>query len=139
MYRRALMVWLAILVLASVNGAVRDFGLMPVLGNTIARALSTILLCALVLLVTWSAIGWIGPTDGRQALSVGVMWLLLTLTFEFLVGHYAFRKPWATLLADYDVTQGRIWILALIVTLFAPPWAARRFGLVTSRHRSRGA
>jgi hypothetical protein len=136
MYRRAFMVWLAILVLASVNGAVRDFGLTPVLGNTIARALSTILLCALVLLVTWSAIGWIGPTDGRQALSVGVMWLLLTLTFEFLVGHYAFGTPWAVLLADYDVTQGRIWILALIVTLFAPPWAARRRGLVTS-HRSR--
>jgi hypothetical protein len=133
------MVWLAILVLASVNGAVRDFGLMPVLGNTIARALSTILLCALVLLVTWSAIGWIGPTDRRQALSVGVMWLLLTLAFELLGGHYAFRKPWPTLLADYDVTQGRIWLLALIVTLFAPPWAARRLSLVTSRHRSRGA
>jgi hypothetical protein len=137
MYRRAFMVWLAILVLASVNGAVRDFGLTPVLGNTIARALSTILLCALVLLVTWSAIGWIGPTDGRQALSVGVMWLLLTLAFEFLGGHYAFRKPWAALLADYDVTQGRIWILALIVTLFAPPWAARRLGLVTSRRSRR--
>jgi hypothetical protein len=136
MYRRAFMVWLAILVLASVNGAVRDFGLTPVLGNTIARALSTILLCALVLLVTWSAIGWIGPMDGRQALSVGVMWLLLTLTFEFLVGHYAFGTPWAALLADYDVTQGRIWIVALIVTLFAPPWAARRLGLVAS-HRSR--
>lgn len=130
-YGRAFVIWLGILALASANGAIRDFGLTPALGDTAARAASTIVLCALVLLVTSATIGWIRPTDKRQALGVGAGWLLLTLGFEFLVGHYVLRKPWQELLADYDVTQGRIWILALAVTLSAPLWAARRRGLLT--------
>jgi hypothetical protein len=134
-YRRAFVVWLGLLALASVNGAVRDFGLTPELGDTASRAVSTIVLCALVLLVASATIGWIRPPDARRALGIGMMWLALTLGFEFLVGHYVLRKPWAALLADYDVSRGRIWVLALVVTLYAPLWAARRRGLLGIRPR----
>ena len=85
MYGRALVIWLCILVLASLNGAVRDLGLTPALGDTVGRAISTVLLCMLILLVAWISIEWIRPTDGRHALTVGSTWLLLTLAFEFLV------------------------------------------------------
>ncbi|HUR95119.1 MAG TPA: hypothetical protein VMY76_11080 [Gemmatimonadales bacterium] len=129
MYLRAVAVWCGILVLASVNGAIRDLGLTPVLGDTAARALSTVVLAALVLLVAWATIGWIGPGDRRQARRIGLLWLALTLAFELLAGHYGFGKPWAELLADYDLSRGRIWILALLVTLGAPMWAAWRRGL----------
>jgi hypothetical protein len=54
----------------------------------------------------------------------------LTLGFEFLIGHYVMHKPWAELLADYDVSSGRIWIAVLVTTLLAPLWAAGRRGLV---------
>lgn len=130
MYGRALLIWLCILVLASGNGAVRDFGLSPALGDTIGRAISTVLLCILILCVAWLSIGWIRPANSYQALTVGGMWLLLTLAFEFLVGHYGFGKPWTILLADYDISQGRIWVLALIVTFCAPLLAARWRGVV---------
>lgn len=130
MYGRALVIWLCILVLASLNGAVRDFGLTPALGDTIGRAISTVLLCILILFVAWLSIVWIRPINRYQALTVGGMWLLLTLAFELFVGHYGFGKPWTTLLADYDVSQGRIWILALIMTFCAPLLAARWRGLI---------
>jgi hypothetical protein len=64
-------------------------------------------------------------------LIVGSWWLSLTLAFEFLVGHYALHKSWATLLADYDIRRGRIWVAALITTLLAPLWMARLRGLFT--------
>ena len=124
---RAVAIWFAILVLANVNGAVRQAWLIPLVGETIGRAVSTLLLCVLVFLLTWLAIGWIGPTTTGDAIKIGVLWLALTLAFEFLVGHYVFRQPWAALREDYDLTRGRIWMLALLVVLMAP--------LVTGRLR----
>jgi hypothetical protein len=56
---------------------------------------------------------------------IGMLWLALTLAFEFLVGHYVFRKPWTELIQDYDITRGRIWPLVLVMVLFAPLWTAR--------------
>jgi len=60
---------------------------------------------------------------------IGVLWLVLTLAFEFLAGHYVFGNPWSRLWTDYDVLRGRIWILVLVTTLVAPVIAARIRGL----------
>ena len=38
--------------------------------------------------------------------------------------------PWPELLADYDLSRGRIWIAVLVVTLLAPWWTARSRGLL---------
>ena len=127
---RATIVWLGILVLASINGAVRDLLVAPRLGDTVARAISTVILCVAVVLVTWSAIGWLRPRTARAALVLGGWWVALTLTFEFGVGHYVLHKPWAALLADYDLTRGRIWIAVLFTTFLAPLLVARRRGLL---------
>jgi len=125
MLGRAIVIWLGILLLASLNGALREGWLIPAMGQTAGRALSTVLLSTLVLLVTWLAIDWIGPATTQDAWLIGVLWLALTLAFEFLVGHYVLRQPWAELTADYNVTRGRIWPLVLVMVLFAPLWTAR--------------
>jgi hypothetical protein len=122
---RAVAVWGALLILAVLNGGVRDIWLSPWLGDTIGRALSTVLLCGLILLISWVTIGWIRPATARAALSVGALWLALTLAFELGVGHYGFGKAWSELLADYDLRRGRVWLAVLVVTLLAPLWTAR--------------
>jgi hypothetical protein len=125
---RALAVWGLLLVLAVLNGGVRDTWLSPVLGDTIGRAISSVLLALLILLATWLTIRWIGPATPGQAMTVGALWVALTLTFEFGVGHYGFGKPWAELLADYDLLRGRIWILVLLATFVAPMLTFTRRG-----------
>jgi hypothetical protein len=129
---RALQVWLVILILANINGAVREALLIRSLGPVTGRAFSTILLSGIVFLLTWLTIRWIGPTRPGEAFQIGVFWLALTLAFEFLVGHYVFRQPWPALLEDYDLKRGRIWILTLVVVLFAPLVAAHLKGLFRS-------
>ena len=130
---RALAVRCLLLLLAVLNGGVRDAWLSPRLGDPIGRAISTLLLCGLIFLATWLSIGWIRPTSMGAALRVGSLWVALTLAFEFGVGHYGFGKPWPVLLADYDLSRGRIWIAVLIVTLLAPLWTARLRGLMTAQ------
>ena len=117
---RAIAVWGLLLVLAVLNGGVRDTWLSPILGDAVGRAISSVLLSLLILLTTWLTVRWIAPTTSGEALTIGALWVTLTLGFEFGVGHYGFGKSWAELLADYDVLRGRIWILVLLATFAAP-------------------
>ncbi|MBS1582308.1 MAG: hypothetical protein JST66_08935 [Bacteroidetes bacterium] len=131
MWWKAILLWLGLMVLAIANGAVRVKWIIPVTGMTAGLAISTLLLCALILLATWFGIPWSGPMSNKQALAIGLLWLAMTLGFEFGAGHFLFKKPWAELLVDYDITQGRIWALVPITTLLAPWLMAKMRGLVT--------
>ena len=135
MLLRAVVVWFGILLVANLNGVFRELLLRPVFGDTVARAVSTVLLAGLVAFLTWVTIRWIGPHSTAGALMVGCLWLILTLSFEFGAGHYVFHKAWTELLGDYDIRQGRIWMLALLVTLGAPLWAAQSRGLLEHHPR----
>jgi hypothetical protein len=129
MVRRSLVIWVVMLTVASVNGAIREAVLVPVMGDVAGRAASTLLLSGLVLLLAYVSIDWIHPRSGREAWAVGGLWVALTLAFEFLAGHYLFGNPWSRLLEDYDVFRGRIWILVLITTAVAPRLCARMRGI----------
>jgi hypothetical protein len=123
---RAGVVWFGLLVLAVLNGAFRQAVLVPALGMGPAHILSTAILCVLILTLAAGTIRWIAPRDGGDAWRAGALWLLLTLMFEFLAGHYLFGTPWAELLADYDVLRGRVWVMVLLATAVAPAWALRQ-------------
>jgi hypothetical protein len=120
MVLRAVLIWCALLVIASINGIAREAVLIPRMGEIAGRAVSTIALSVLIVMLTWISIAWIAPRSTSQAWMIGVIWVALTLAFEFLAGHYVFRNPWSRLLEDYNVLRGRIWILVLLTTVTAP-------------------
>jgi hypothetical protein len=126
---RAVAVWVLLLMLAILNGGVRETWLTPRLGGRTGHVVSTLMLAGLILLSAWLTIRWIRSSNTGAALRVGAIWLVLTLGFEFLAGHYLFGRSWATLWAEYDVSQGRIWVLIPLVTLLAPLLAGQARGL----------
>jgi len=130
---RALLAWLVLLALAVVNGAARETWLIPRIGGSAGHAASSLSLSALIFLLSWVAIGWINPATARDAFLIGLAWLALTLAFEFIAGHYVFRKPWNELLADYDVLSGRMWVIVLVTTTLAPLLTANMRHLVEVR------
>jgi uncharacterized membrane protein len=112
--------WTGGAVLAVANGALRELVLVPWLGDTAARQASTLTLMSLLGgYVWWLCRRWPLPTQ-TAALRVGGCWVLLTVGFEFGLGHYVEDKSWAVLLADYDITAGHIWLLVPIWILIAP-------------------
>jgi hypothetical protein len=120
MLARTLVVWFGLLLVAIGNGAMRVAWLIPRVGEYWGHAASTVTLCAAILLVTWLAIGWLRPATSSEAVQIGVIWFALTVTFEFLGGHFLFGQPWQRLLADYDLLDGQVWVLVLAVTALAP-------------------
>jgi hypothetical protein len=129
---RAIAVWFAIVPIAITNGAVREILIAPAAGPAAGHVISTMMLCAAILLVTWITIGWMRPASLRDAARIGITWLALTLAFEFLAGHYMFGTPWDRLLADYNLAEGRVWILVPITTALAP-WLTARARHVVSQ------
>lgn len=127
---RAAAVWLALLAAAVLNGAFRVGVLNPRYGEGVGHVMSTLLLCVLISLLSWAAIGWIHPTTVVQAGAVGVLWLVMTLVFEFSFGRGVAHETWTELLADYNVLGGRIWLLVLLTTTAAPYLAGRLRGLL---------
>ena len=124
---RGAAVWAGILLAANANGALRELVLRPSLGSRAAPVVSTLLLCGAILLLARLSVGWIAPAGAPAAWRVGVLWLFLTLAFEFLAGHYVFGDTWERLVSEYDVTAGRLWVLVPITALIAPRWAWGRF------------
>ena len=123
MFSRALAIWLLLLIFAVLNGAIREVLIRPRFGEQGGHIGSTAILCAAIILVACFSISWIGPKDRLEALVVGTVWVALTVAFEFVAGHYVFGNSWERLIADYNVFRGRIWILVLLMNLFAPLWA----------------
>lgn len=130
MWWKAILLWFVLMVLAIMNGTVRIKFIIPYTGLTAGLAISTIILCALILMATWMSIRWMGLSTASQAWSIGMLWLIMTLTFEFGAGHFLFKKPWSELLLDYNIAKGRIWVLVPIITAMAPWWMAKARGLM---------
>lgn len=129
----ALAAWLGLALLAILNGAVREAILVAPLGTDVAHIVSTLLLAVVVVLV---AAGYLAVVPGTptdvELLAVGLLWTLLTVAFEFVVFGLLMGEPLARLLADYDVTSGRVWVLVPLTTLFGP------IGVAAARRRYRG-
>lgn len=132
MWWKSVLIWFVLMLLAIGNGTVRVKLIIPYTGLTAGLAISTVMLCALILLATWTSIGWIGPHDAQRAWAVGLLWLAMTFGFEFGAGHFLFKKPWSELLFDYNIAQGRLWVLVPIITALAPWLMAKARGLFTA-------
>jgi hypothetical protein len=129
MIARAIVICVLLVLLAIANGAVRDALVSPRLGEQVGHVISTGILCAVILVVAWASVRWVGPFGIGACLRIGLLWSLLTLGFEFVAGHYLFGTSWASLLADYNLAKGRVWPLVIVTTTVAPLLAARGRGL----------
>jgi len=127
---KAFSVWGAILVLAILNGVLREKILLPALGSGPGLFLSGVSLAAMILLLAWLTLPWLGVTQRAGFLYVGIFWLILTLIFEFSFGMLLQGKSWHSMLQAYTFSNGNIWPLVLLVTGAAPYIAAKFRGLI---------
>jgi hypothetical protein len=125
LYLRAAFVWLLILLLAIVNGGFRESVLVPRFGGPAAQLTSGAQLIGCILVISYFLVPRLGARSRAQLVGVGVLWLALTLVFEFGFGLVQ-GKSWSELFAAYTFRDGNIWPIVLVVTLIAPLLAGRR-------------
>jgi hypothetical protein len=111
--------WLVFMVTAILNGTFRVAVLDLTMREYYSHVISTLLLCAALLIEISFFLGLAGDYSQGWFIALGVMWTAMTIFFEFGFGRLMGR-PWSTLLENYDVTKGRIWPLVLVVLLLTP-------------------
>lgn len=114
------LIWLGIAVLAVANGFIREFIVAPKFGMQIALPLSGVTLSILVFIAAFYAFGFFGVRNRSTCLLIGAQWVLMTLAFEFLFGHYVAGKPWSVLVQNFNILKGDLFTLVLIVTFLSP-------------------
>ena len=127
---KAIIIWLVIACLAVVNGALRETMLTPLVGSTVSLPLSGITLSLIIFAATYLSIGFIGADTVVRCWQVGALWVLMTLAFEFLFGHYVAGKSWMSLVQVFNLVCGNLFALALLTCLISPYFTARLKGLI---------
>lgn len=120
MITKYLLAWLGLPVIGIINGALRQFLYRDALGDLTAHQVSTVTGIVLFGLYIWLLSRWWPLPSAQAAISVGLIWLALTIGFEFIFGHYVMGNSWERLLADYNLLAGRVWVLVLIWITLAP-------------------
>lgn len=115
-----ILAWFPMIVIAIANGLFREKFLVSRFSELQAHQLSTASMIVLFGSYVWILFKLWPPSSTNQTLFIGLLWLIFTVLFEFLFGHYVAGHSWDKLLNDYHILQGRVWILVLIWISIAP-------------------
>lgn len=115
-----ILAWFPMILIAIVNGLFREKFLTSQFNELQAHQVSTVSMIVLFSIYVWVLFKIWLPMSSNQAIIIGLIWLIFTVVFEFLFGHYVVGHSWNKLLDDYNILQGRVWILVLIWISIVP-------------------
>ena len=115
-----LLAWVPMVVIAIANAALRESVFARRLSELRAHQISTVTGVLLFGVYIWGITRIWRPASAGQAFAIGLIWLGLTVVFEFLFGHYVMGNPWSRLIHDYNLSAGRLWPVILLWITLAP-------------------
>lgn len=118
---RVVLTWVFFVPIAFLNGVIRDKVYRPKVGELLAHQISTALASAAFF--SWAFFmlkKQVTHLDRAQLLLAGASWVSMTMLFEFGFMHVVAKIPWKKLFADYNLLQGRVWLLFLLTELASP-------------------
>jgi len=114
-------IWLGLVIAAILNASVRNALITPKWGEQAGHVASTVSFIGIIFLAAYLFLSNLKSAySTTDLLLVGLMWLVLTIVFEFSFGRFVMGHPWRRLLADYNILKGRVWLLVLVATFTAP-------------------
>jgi len=117
----SLIMWCILAVLAIGNGTLREFGIKQFVGDPWANHISVATAIVIIFFATYIFFRiFKSMFHLKDAVLIGFCWVVLTMAFEFLFGHYVAAKPWKELFQQYNLASGNLWVIALITIGLSP-------------------
>ena len=117
---KSFFIWLCFIPAAILNGGLREYVLVKTIGEKWALPVSGILLSTLIFLITWFLFPRIvGGCTSKESRIIGIVWVLLTILFEFATG-LGTGNTVQKLLVAYNPLTGNLWLLILLTTFLSP-------------------
>jgi hypothetical protein len=120
MIARYFLVRFLLATVAIANGVIRQTTYGKAVSDLAAHQISTATAVLATGAVVWFVHRVWAIESASQAWSIGLLWLIMTIAFEFGFGHFVAGHSWASLLADYNLFNGRVWCLFLIWMTIMP-------------------
>lgn len=117
---KAFLVWCLIAAGEVAQGILRVRFLNRRAGDHRARQIGVFTGSAIILVIAWLTVPWVGPVTTGQQLGVGFLWLALMLAFEVGFGRWVFRASWERIAADFDLRRGNLLAIGMLVLFLAP-------------------
>jgi len=117
---RGFVVWLLIIVAETIHGIARTLLLEPLIGDFRARQVSIFTGAAMIVVITFVFVRWIKGSGALDFILIGTMWVILTVGFEILLGRLMLDISWERIASDYNLFQGGLMLLGLVVMLLVP-------------------
>lgn len=118
---RAAITWLLFVPIVFLNATVRELVYKPMTDELIAHQISTVVASVLFFILAYFRFrNHLQTANTSSLFLIGCMWLTMTVLFEFGLGRFVTGASWGKLLFDYNIREGRIWILLLITLLITP-------------------
>lgn len=120
-YIKAILIWILFVPIAIINGIIREKFYKQFAGDLTAHQISTGIALVAFISLSYFMLGTvISNTDPRNLFIVGLLWVVMTMVFEFGFGHYIDGVSWERLFSDYNLFKGRLWGLFLLVIFLSP-------------------
>lgn len=118
---RAVLTWVLFVPIAILNGILRNDVYQQYTGELLAHQISTVIgSLAFIALVYFSMGKLLAGLRKKELICIGVVWVVMTICFEFPFGHFVIGHSWQKLFHDYNILEGRVWILFLLVCACSP-------------------
>jgi hypothetical protein len=127
-YPQALFVWVILAFLTILFAVFREAIFIPItgLGGTMARALLLPVAIAYTFVISYFFLKKTkAPYRNTDTVIVGILWLILTIAFEFTFGSVVMGNSLTALVADYNILVGRTWPIFLLGLLLSPIFAGK--------------
>ncbi len=111
--------WFPMIVIAMINGGLREYTYQKWTGEKAGHQISTIILILLFGLYFIFLFKFYPINSMQEAINTGFMWLGLTIVFEFIMGLLN-GESFSKMMADYNIFKGRLWPLVLVWVTVAP-------------------
>lgn len=112
--------WFAFPFVGILNGVLRESTYKKLVGDLPAHQISTVTGVVFFGIIFYLIFKKCKIESAKHAIFIGLIWLCLTIVFEFGFGHYIMGNSWEKLLHDYNLVAGRVWGLFLVWLLIAP-------------------
>jgi hypothetical protein len=122
---RVFTVWLIIIIAEMIHGILRGLFLVPVFGDFTSRQIGVFTGSLIILAVAYMTIRWIGAKEKKELLAAGLIWMALTISFEISFGRFVMNSGWDRILSDFNILNGGLLSLGMIVLMLSPLIAAK--------------
>ena len=119
-FLKSIVVWLVFILSESLNGAIRIAWFVPSLGDVRAEQLSFVTGSMLLVTIASLFIRWLQASRISQLLRIGLLWTVLTLSFEITLGHWFLGYSWPQIAAKFNLMQGELMSLEIVLLMLTP-------------------